>query len=161
MLPPDSTAIVVPVADTRPERMAATPAAPAGSTTTFACSRSTSIARARSSSETVTTSSTSSLMISNGTAPGRATRMPSAMVGRVTMSTGSPAASDGGTAAAFSACTPITRIVRPSSAALAFTAAATPAISPPPPIPRTTVSISGASSSSSRPSVPCPMTMSR
>jgi len=57
--------------------------------------------------------------------------MPSAIVGEITISVATPAARDGGYAAAFSACTPITRIVRPSRAARCLSALATPEIRPP------------------------------
>ncbi len=156
MFPPESTTTVLPVAETAPWMIAATPAAPAGSTTSFARSRRMTSARAISSSLTVTTSSTNSATSGNVMSPGRATAMPSAIVGWSWIVVGSPAASEGGNAAAFAACTPITRIVRPSSAALSLSAVATPEASPPPPIASTTVSTSGTWSRISRPSVPLP-----
>ena len=156
MFPPDNKTTVLPTASIFSARIAATPTAPAGSTTSFARSSNITNARAMSSSLTVTTSSTVSLMMSKLSFPGRATAMPSAMVGFISIDVGSPAASDGGYAAALADCTPMTRIVRPSTRACCFIALATPEISPPPPIGTMTVSTSGTCSSISRPTVPCP-----
>ena len=149
---PDSTRVF--------SRSAATPTAPAGSTTSLERSSKNTSARANASSDTVTTSSTSSRMISNGICPGRPTAMPSAMVRTFVNGTSASAASDGGYAAASSACTPITLISRPSSAARPLIAVATPASRPPPPTPMITVSTSGYCSRISRPIVPWPAMMS-
>src|SRR5699024_7934038 len=93
-----------------PVMMAATGAAPAGSTTIFDRSSKNTMAAAISSSDTVTTSSQYSWMMSKGTSPGRPTALPSAMVATLSSETGLPATNGGGYAAAFSACTPITLI---------------------------------------------------
>lgn len=88
MLPPLSSTTVRPVSRTAPDMIAATPTAPAASTTSLARSSRTSSARAVSSSETVTMSSTRSRMIGKFRSPGRATAMPSEIVGFVVMVTG-------------------------------------------------------------------------
>ena len=75
---------------------AATAAAPDGSTTILARSSSSTSACDIDSSETVTTSSTCSWMVANGTSPGRATAMPSAIVVIRSSATGEPARSDSG-----------------------------------------------------------------
>ncbi len=130
---------------------------PAGSTTSLARSRQSSRALERASSETVRTSSTSSPMILKGTSPGRPTLIPSAIVIGSSIEIGCPALSEGGYAAAPSACTPMTR----TSGRSAFTATATPAARPPPPIPTRMVRTSGHCSRISRPTVPWPAMMSR
>ena len=76
--------------------------------------------------------------------------MPSAIVAIESSATGFPAASEAGYAAAFSACTPTTRM----SGRAVFTAAATPARKPPPPVGTMTVAASGHCSRISRPQVP-------
>ena len=80
MLPPESTATVG--VEKRPgsSRMAATAAAPAGSTTSLARSSVASTARDSDASETVMISSTRSRTAANVTSPGRPTAMPSAIV---------------------------------------------------------------------------------
>ena len=80
MLPPESMTAVVPGFSILPSISAATPTAPAGSTTILDRSSRKISARARASSLTVTTSSTSSRMMLKGSCPGRPTAMPSAMV---------------------------------------------------------------------------------
>ena len=74
---------------------AATPTAPAGSTTNLLRSIKATIAFAMSSSETLMTLSMYFLIRSNGISPGLLTAMPSAMVGLASMRTGLPALSDG------------------------------------------------------------------
>ncbi len=98
MLPPERIATTVPgpSAGTRPARIAATPTAPAGSTTSLARSSSTRRARAMSSSVTVTTASTASRTISKLRMPGLLTAMPSAIVATTPISVGSPAAKRSG-----------------------------------------------------------------
>ncbi|MCY1376494.1 hypothetical protein D9M69_639860 [compost metagenome] len=96
MFPPESTTAVVPGFSILPSMRAATPTAPAGSTTILARSSRKIRARARESSLTVTTSSTSSRMMLNGSWPGRPTAMPSAMVETFFSGTRASAASDGG-----------------------------------------------------------------
>ena len=61
--------------------------------------------------------------------PGRCTAMPSAIVVPRSITTGRPAASEGGQAAQPAACTPITRM----SGRSALTATAMPESRPPPP----------------------------
>ncbi len=109
-----------------------------------------------SSSLTVTTPSTSSRTIPNGTSPGRPTAIPSAMVDIVGRAIGRPAASEAGHAAAPSAWTPITW----TSGRSARTAVATPASSPPPPVQTRIVRTSGHCCRISSPTVPCPATTS-
>ena len=82
--------------------------------------------------------------------------MPSAIVFIDGSWTGDPCASESGYAAAPAACTPTTR----TSGRSALIARATPPSSPPPPVGTSTVRTSGACSSTSRPRVPCPATMS-
>jgi hypothetical protein len=105
-------------------------------------------------------SSTASRTMSKLSTPGLPTAMPSAIVGSTVISVGAPRFSDTGYAAALAACTPTTRTLLPSAAARCLTALATPEIRPPPPMGTTTVATSGTSSSTSRPSVPCPATTS-
>ena len=95
-------------------------------------------------------------MAANGTSPGRATAMPSAIVVIRSRATGTPCRSDSGKAAASSAWTPITR----TSGRSDLIAMATPAISPPPPVGISTVVASGAWARTSSPTVPWPATMS-
>ena len=83
--------------------------------------------------------------------------MPSAIVFISVSGTGQPCSSESGYAAAPFACTPTTR----TSGRSAFTAIAMPASSPPPPVGTSTVCTSGACSMISRPTVPCPATMSK
>ena len=92
----------------------------------------------------------------NGTSPGHATAMPSAIVVICSTACGLPRRSDSGYAAASSACTPTTR----TSGRRPLIAVAMPAISPPPPVGTSTVAASGACCRISRPAVPCPATMS-
>ena len=75
---------------------AATAAAPDGSTTILARSSSSTSACDIDSSETVTTSSTCSWIAANGTSPGHATAMPSAIVVIFSSATGAPVRSDSG-----------------------------------------------------------------
>ena len=148
-LPPESTATTG-VGNRRGcSSSAATAAAPAGSTSSFARSRQYSSARDSASSSTVTISSTSAFTCGNVTSPGRPTAIPSARVRIAGSGTGACAASDGGHAAAPAACTPTTRT--PSG-----TAAATPPSRPPPPVGTSTVATSGHCSTISSPTVPWP-----
>ena len=152
MLPPESTATVVPVAAGLicPPSSAATPTAPAPSTTSLQRSSSSAIASAVSSSPTITNSSASSVRIGSVIPPGRLTAMPSAIVSAEEASIGSPAAIDSGNGAHAAACTPTIC----TSGLTSLIASATPAASPPPPTGITTLARSGTSSSSSRPSEP-------
>ena len=72
------------------EIKAATPTAPAGSTTCLALSSKTRIALAISFSETVTTLSMCFLISSKGTRPGLETAIPSAIVGVIATSVSFP-----------------------------------------------------------------------
>ena len=134
-LPPESTAQVSPSAAgfTRPCSSAATPTAPAPSTTSFDRSSSSTIAWATSSSVTVTISSTCCSSSGLVTAPGFFTAIPSQIV----------FVSD-------SQRTPTTRA--------SGTARAMPEISPPPPSGTTISRTSGAWRAISRPTVPWPAT---
>src|SRR5690625_4275700 len=100
IFPPDNTATVdaesMPTSYNLPVISAATGAAPAGSTTIFERSSRHTMAAALSSSVTVTTSSQSSLIIANGTSPGRPTAIPSAIVATLSNAAGLPATNDGG-----------------------------------------------------------------
>ena len=136
--------------------MAATAAAPAGSTTIFARSTRASRARDSDSSETVRISSQWSRTAAKVMSPGHPTAMPSAIVVIDVSGTGAPWRSDPGKAAAPSACTPITR----TSGRAALMAMAMPASRPPPPVGTITVLTSGRCSRISSPAVPCPATMS-
>ena len=109
MLPPDSTATTGGLNSRGSAMIAATVAAPAGSTTSFARSSSSSIARLSWFSDTVTTSSTSSRMCAKVSAVGSPTAMPSARVDIWCSRTGRPSDSERGQAAACSACTPTSR----------------------------------------------------
>src|SRR5215208_5825865 len=155
-LPPERTATVVPVcaACTWPPSSAATPTAPAPSTTSFARSISTTIAAAVSSSPTTTTSSAQRSRSRSVRSPGRLTAIPSAIVSAEVAGTGSPRLSDSGYGAQAATCTPTTS----TSGRADLIAIATPEHSPPPPTGTTTFARSGASSSSSRPSEPWPAT---
>src|SRR4029453_16867997 len=111
ILPPDKTAHTGPC---RPSSgadviSAATAAAPAGSTMSFARSMHSNSARDSASSLTVRTESANARTWANGIAPGNATAIPSAIVDIDSARTGCPAANEPGHAAAFAACTPITR----------------------------------------------------
>src|SRR5690625_5375779 len=90
ILPPDNTATMdsdsTPSSCNFPVINAATGAAPAGSTTIFERSSKNTIAAAISSSVTVTTSSQSSLITSNGTSPGQPTAIPSAILATLSRS---------------------------------------------------------------------------
>ncbi|CAB4558290.1 unannotated protein [freshwater metagenome] len=77
-----------------PDIIAATPTAPAGSTTILERSSSKTIALAISSSETVTTLSMFFLIRAKGIAPGLLTAIPSAMVLWICCSTGRPSFMD-------------------------------------------------------------------
>ena len=136
--------------------IAATAAAPDGSTISFARSAIATSARDIDSSETVTISSTYSWTIAKVMSPGRPTAMPSAIVVIFSSSTGAPPASEGGYAAAPAACTPTTR----RSGRFSLSAIATPASSPPPPVGTRTVRTDGICSRISSPQVPWPLTMS-
>ena len=81
---------------TSAESSAATPTAPAPSTTSFARSSSRTIASAVSSSLTTTTSSTKRATSGRVSSPGRFTAMPSAIVEAALTATGAPAASAAG-----------------------------------------------------------------
>ena len=105
-MPPESTATTGVANAFGWSSTAATAAAPAGSTTIFARSSSITSAREMESSETVTMSSTYFWIEANGTSPGQATAMPSAIVVICSTASGSPRRSDSGYAAASSACTP-------------------------------------------------------
>jgi hypothetical protein len=137
---------------TAPDISAATPTAPAGSTTCLPRSSSISSAREMSSSVTVTTSSTSLLTWANVMSPGQPTAMPSAIVDSCGSRTGAPASSDGGYAAAPAACTPMIRM----SGLSALAATAMPESRPPPPRPVTIVLASGHCSRISSATVPWP-----
>ncbi len=97
-------------------------------------------------------SSTYSCTSAKGASPGRPTAIPSAMVAIDSSRIGWPAASEGGYAAADSACTPTTR----TDGSTDLTASATPASRPPPPVHTTTVRTSGILAMISRPTVPWP-----
>ena len=88
--------------------------------------------------------------------PGLLTAMPSAIVAPSWTRTGCPAASEAGTAAAASACTPTTR----TGGSASLTATAIPDARPPPPTGTVIVRTSGHSSMISRPRVPWPATTS-
>ena len=81
MLPPESTTTTGGTKSRGCSSRAATPAAPASSTTCLARSRQSSSPRDRLSSETVTTRAAWPERMPNGMSPGRLTAMPSAMVG--------------------------------------------------------------------------------
>ena len=95
-MPPDSTATVGVPNSCGWSMIAATAAAPEGSTTSLARSRSSTSARDIDSSETVMTSSTCSWIAAKGTSPGHATAMPSAIVVIFSSATGVPVRSDSG-----------------------------------------------------------------
>ena len=86
----------------------ATAAAPAGSTISFAAPC-TAAARDSASSLTVRTESANARTWANGTPPGTATAMPSAIVDIDAAHTGFPAAKEPGQAAAFGPAFSITR----------------------------------------------------
>src|SRR4051812_12038796 len=153
-LPPLRTTHVVPrgAAAVCPPMSAATPTAPAPSTTSFAFSMQSTIASATSSSGTTTTSSSQCRTSGRVSSPGRFTAMPSAIVSADGTPTDSPRRNDSANAATVSTCTPTTS----TSGRCALIAIATPLDSPPPPTGTTTFARSGTSSSSSSPSVPCP-----
>ncbi len=156
MLPPDSTTAIGGVSFSGRSSRAATPAAPAGSTTCLARSRHSSRARDRLSSDTVSTSAPSSHSMLRASSPGRATAIPSAMVGPPVTGTGVRAAIDSGYGATSSACTPVILM----SGSVPRAAIAIPAASPPPPTGTTIVRTPGHCSAISRPTVPCPAMMS-
>src|SRR4051812_30867650 len=153
-LPPLSTTHVVPrgAAFVWPPSSAATPTAPAPSTTSLAFSMHSTMASATSSSGTTTTSSSQRRTSGSVRSPGRLTAMPSAIVNAEETPTGSPRRSDSANAATVSTCTPTTS----TSGRCALIAMATPLDSPPPPTGTTTFARSGTSSSNSSPSVPWP-----
>ena len=159
MLPPESTAHTGPVSPSSSGEQvikAATAATPAGSTMSLARSRHSRSALDSASSLTVTTASTWAATSANGTSPGQPTAIPSAIVDIDAKAVGFPAANDAGQAAAVSACTPTMR----TCGRTALTAAATPAINPPPPVGTRIVPTSGSCSRISSPTVPCPATTS-
>ena len=90
MFPPESITTVFPFSFSLPARIAATPTAPAGSTTCFALSKITKIALAISFSLTVTTFSMFFLISSKGIRPGFETAIPSAIVGVIATSVSLP-----------------------------------------------------------------------
>ena len=96
MLPPDSTATTGGSNASGCSSSAATPAAPAGSTTCLDRSRQSSSARDSVSSETVTTRTACREMISYAMSPGWLTAIPSAIVPAEETRTGWPAASEAG-----------------------------------------------------------------
>ena len=140
MLPPERSASTGPEPPASPPRIAATPAAPAPSTTSFVRSAKRTIASAICSSSTATISSSVSPRISIVSSPGSLTAIPSAIEkpeppGIV------PAAR-----------TPTIR----SPGRTARSASEMPDASPPPPIGITTVSRSSTCSAISSPIEPCP-----
>ena len=83
MLPPESTATAGVGNRSGWSRTAATATAPAGSTTILARSSSSTSACEIDSSETVTMSSTWAMISANGTVPGQATAIPSAIAAKL------------------------------------------------------------------------------
>ena len=151
MLPPQiTTPTFLPLKCSGRDRMAATPAAPAPSATTFCCSQSFMTAASISPSSTSTMSPTRRPMISRVIWPGFLTAMPSARV--VPPEVGFILCSAWYMEGKSSTSTP--QIAIRSFSALA--AVATPEMMPPPPIGTTISSRSGWSASISRPIVPCP-----
>src|SRR5712691_2958489 len=152
MLPPVTTAATGrPSPRHLPDRSAATPTAPDASATTWSSARSTTIASSISASDTSTTSSMRSRW-SKTIRPMPPAR-PSASVGPAGYSSsGRPWRIDSGRAGDASGCTATIR----TAGARAFTAAATPEMSPPPPTGTTIAPTSGSSSRISSPAVPCP-----
>src|SRR3954464_3934010 len=125
MFPPDRTIATGPrPLPIRPPRSAATPTAPAPSTTSFARSSRSTIASLISSSVTATTSSQTDWRMRDVSSPGAFTAIPSAIV------------KPGPSGSVPDAWTPTTR----TPGRTALTASAVPAHKPPPPIPPTTVS---------------------
>ena len=122
----------------------------------FARSMHSNSARDSASSLTVRTESANALTWANGITPGNATAMPSAIVDIDSARTGCPAANEPGQAAALAACTPMTR----TCGARKCTAAAIPAISPPPPVGTTMVATFRICFRISSPTVAWPATMS-
>ena len=127
-----------------PHSSAATPTAPAPSTTSFVRSSRSTIASLICSSVTETTSSSSRSRMPDVSSPGCFTAMPSAIV------------NPGPPGSVPAACTPTMRM----PGRTARSASAIPDASPPPPIGITTVSAFSTWSASSRPIVPWPATTS-
>ena len=140
MFPPERRTATGPSPGIRPWRSAATPTAPAPSTTSLTRSSRRTIAVEISSSETATRASSRSSRIPIVSSPGCLTAIPSAIVKPLP---------PGRQPAAW---TPTTR----TSGRTAPSASAMPVQSPPPPIGTTTVSTSESWSASSSPSVPWP-----
>ncbi len=157
MLPPESTTATrrPATSGTWPPSSAATPTAPAPSTTSFCRSRSSAMASTISSSVTATISCTCRWTSGKVSSPGRLTAMPSAIVCARTAASICPCCTDRTNAAQPVAWTPTTRT--PGSSAVS--ASAEPASRPPPPHGTTTRSTSGTCSASSSPTVPCPAMM--
>mmetsp|Transcript_12799 Transcript_12799/g.30290 ORF Transcript_12799/g.30290 Transcript_12799/m.30290 type:complete len:209 (-) Transcript_12799:566-1192(-) len=161
MLPPHSgTSTFLPLRSGRssgpPGRMAASPAAPPPSTTSFSSSTSRSTARATSLSSTCTTSSTNCRATAKACGPTHGTARPSARVGATSTGTGRPASSAAAKEAHRFGSTPMTRIAGLS----VLTARATPAISPAPPTGTMIASRSCTFSRASMARVPAPAMIS-
>jgi hypothetical protein len=152
MFPPLRIATVSPLTATRPSISAATVIAPLGSATSLHRSMRWRMARTMASSSTVTTSSRNASWCAKGTVPIRMDISPSAMLCVDGSVTGSPASRARASFGAPEGSTPITRTAGRSC----LTAAATPALNPPPPTGTRTVFTVGMSSTISRPTVPCP-----
>ena len=141
-----------PPAVTAPDNSAASATAPAGSATVLARSINNTTVSAIASSDTVTTSSTRRRMTGSVRSPGARVRRPSAIVSGDDSGPRKRSWNARCVALAPLAWTPNTR--RSGLSALAATAI--PAIRPPPPMGTTSVSTSGAASSTSRATVPWP-----
>ena len=153
MLPPvKGTSTFLPLSLTVPLNRAATPTAPAPSTSNLLRSMRSRTAAIISSSFTRTTSSTRRWIIEKVSSPGRFTAIPSAMVAIVGRVDSSPASREVRQLDAPAACTPMIVILGRSARA----AIAIPAMRPPPPMGTTIASASGKSLNISKPSVPCP-----
>ena len=152
-LPPERTMQVLPFCAglTREASSAETPTAPPPSTYIFERSKRIIIASATLSSSTSTSSSTQVSISGRVMSPGCLTAMPSANVGTAPV---------GALPYIYGAheeiCTPIIL----TSGRCCLIASAVPEIKPPPPSGTITSDSSEISSSSSRPSVPCPATTS-
>src|SRR5438105_956079 len=140
MFPPERRIATGPSPGTLPARSAATPTAPAPSTTSFARSSRRTIAVEISSSETDTSALSVASRIDIVNSPGALTAIPSAIVKPL------PPGRQ------LAAWTPTTS----TSGRTACSASEIPEQRPPPPMGTTTVATSGSWSASSSPSVPCP-----
>mmetsp|Transcript_12516 Transcript_12516/g.39556 ORF Transcript_12516/g.39556 Transcript_12516/m.39556 type:complete len:259 (-) Transcript_12516:673-1449(-) len=135
-----------------PARRAAMPSTPAPSTTIFCSSTMRKIARAIQRSDTQRTSSTNSRTSSKALAPTVGTARPSASVGPMRTSVGSPAASAAVMDAQVFGSTPYTL----HSGRSDLTDSAMPAMRPPPPTGTTMASTLGTCDRISMPMVPAP-----